>query len=191
MLNKVKSLPDRWQAGRLFSGKKYIIITALTALALIILNCSKTTTADEDNPVLYFSSTEYNTSVGSYVQITVKIDNAKNLFACSMVIQYTTSKVDYDEGSLTAGGFWTGNLIDMSKEDGVGLSVCVGLKQTAGSDGITGSGSLFSFRLEGKNTGETALTITNVCLLDEDANDIKNFDDLEIEGSKVIVSGKH
>ncbi|MCK4339893.1 MAG: hypothetical protein KAW87_07915 [Candidatus Cloacimonetes bacterium] len=187
MLNKVKSLPDRWQAGRLFSGKKYIIITIALALVVIISGCAKVTTKEE-NPVLYFSSTEYNTSVGSYVQITVKIDNAENLFACSMVIQYTTSKVDYEVGSLTAGSFWPVNLVKMSKEDGVGLSVCVGLKQTAVSDGITGSGSLFSFRLEGKNTGETALTITNVYLLDEDANYIENFDELEKESSKVVVS---
>ena len=178
MLSKVKS--------RLFSGKKYIIMVLIFVLTIIQSNCGRKN--GEANPELYFSKSEYSTFVGNYVIITLKVADVENLFACSMLIEYFTSIVEYSDGSLTSGNFWSGNLVEMSKEDGVGLSLCVGLKQSTGSDGITGSGDLFSFQLKGKSINETALEINNVNLIDEDGNYIKNFDDLEITNSIVAVN---
>ena len=155
-------------------------------LTIILSNCGRKN--GETNPELYFSNSEYSTSVDNYILITLKISDVQNLFASSMVIEYDTTIVEYNEGSLEVGNFWSGNLVEMEKEDGAGLSVCVGLKQSTGSDGITGSGDLFSFQLKGKSVNETALEIKNVNLINEDGNYIKNFDDLEIKNSIVVVN---
>ena len=140
------------------------------------------------SPKLYFSESEYNVSLGSYVEITIKIDNVENLFACSMVIEYNTSVVEYNESSLISGNFWSGNLVEMSIEDENGLNVCIGLMQSSAIDGITGSGDLFSFQLKGKSVNEAALEIKGVNLIDEDGNYLNNFDDLEITNSIVVVN---
>ena len=166
--------------------KKYIIITFVFAIVLILLGCG--TTTEENNLKLYFSESEYNTPLNSYTEITVKIDNAENLFAFSMVIDYNTSIVECKESSLISGGFWSGNLVEMSIEDGNGLNVCIGLKQSNGINGITGSGDLFSFQLKGKSVNEASLEIKSVNLIDEDGNNINNFDNLEITNSIVIVN---
>ena len=140
------------------------------------------------SPKLYFSETEYSVSLGSYVEITIKIDNVESLFASSMIIKYDTSVVEYRDGSLVSGNFWSGNLVEMSIEDENGLNVCIGLIQSSGIDGITGSGDLFSFQLKGKSANEASLEIESVNLIDEDGNYINNFDNLEITNSMVVVN---
>ena len=166
--------------------KKHIIITLVFAIVLILSGCGKI--IEENNLKLYFSKSEYNTSLNGYTEITIEIDNAENLFAFSMVMDYNTSIVEFKESSLTSGSFWSGNLVEMSIEDENGFSVCIGLKQSVGNDGITGSGELFSFQLKGKSVNETALEFNNISLIDEDGNYIKNFDDLEITNSIIVVN---
>jgi len=166
--------------------KKYIIVFVIFVLTIILSNCGGNN--GETNPELYFSNSEYSTSVGNYILIKVMISDVQNLFASSMVIEYDTTIVEYKDGSIEVGNFWSGNLVEMSIEDGNGLNVCVGLKQSSGIDGFTGSGDLFSFQLKGKSVNEASLEIKGVNLIDEDGNYISNFDNLKITNSIVVVN---
>ena len=67
------------------------------------------------------------------------------------------------------------------------LSITISLQQTSNEDGIDGDGELFTFTIKGIAIGESTLTLENLQMIDENGNEVSNYDELEITNGKLIV----
>ena len=111
--------------------------------------------------------------VDENIQITCFIENAVNIFACSMNIRYDSSVVTAPD-NFAVGDFW-GGLYTFSFANNINdlFSVSAGLQQTTDFDGITSSGAVFTFCLTGIQQSQTNLYLENVVLLDESGEEIE------------------
>ena len=67
------------------------------------------------------------------------------------------------------------------------FSITISLQQTSNEDGMNGDGELLSFSLNGLALGESDLTFENLLMIDEDGNEVSNFDDIEITDGKLTI----
>ena len=161
-------------------NKSFVLFIGIIIIFSLI-GCS---TSLPEYTEIYFSKSEYYISVGVSQEINVEIRNAKDLFACAMEFRYNTSVVNFENGSFSEGNFWSGSIFSHSFEDSLGFNVCIGFEQNGK---LNGDGELLSFKLLGITPNETALSIENVSLIDENGSYISGFDTMKIKDSYIII----
>ena len=169
------------------SGKR-ILILIIIGLMIFSVSCPKDPTEPEaENLKLMFSPVEQTVPVNSEVNYIIKVENAENLFAFSAEIVFDSSVAQLVQDAVIVGEFWNYDLVELSIIEDDRLSITISLQQTSNEDGIDGDGELFTFSIEGSVVGQTNLTFENLQMIDENGNEILNFDEIEITNGKLIV----
>lgn len=169
------------------SGKR-ILILIIIGLMIFSVSCPKDPTEPEvENLKLTFSPVEQTVPVNSEVNYIIKVENAENLFAFSAEIVFDSSVAQLVQDAVIVGEFWNYDLVELSIIEDDRLSITISLQQTSNEDGIDGDGELFTFGIEGSVVGQTNLTFENLQMIDENGNEILNFDEIEITNGKLIV----
>ena len=169
------------------SGKR-ILFLIIIAVMIFSISCSSDSTEPQvENLKLIFSPAEQTVPMNTETDYVVKVENAENLFAFSAEIVFDNSVAELVQDAVTVGGFWNSDLIELSVVEDDRLSITIGLQQTANEDGIDGSGELFTFSIKGIAIGESDLTFENLIMIDENGNEVTNFDEIEITNGKLIV----
>jgi len=89
--------------------------------------------------------------------------------------------------AVVVGEFWNSDLVELNVVEEDRLSITISLQQTSGEDGIDGDGELFTFSIKGFVIGQTNLTFENLQMIDENGNEISNFNEIEITNGSLIV----
>lgn len=171
------------------SGKR-ILILLIIAVMIFTISCSSSsnsTEPDTENLKLMFSPVEQTVPINSEVNYIIKVENVKNLFAFSAEIVFDNSVAELVQDAVIVGEFWNSDLIELSIIEDDRLSIIISLQQTSNEDGIDGDGELFTFSIEGSVVGQTNLTFENLQMIDENGNEILNFDEIEIINGNLIV----
>ena len=168
-------------------GKRILFLIIIAILIFSISCSSNSTEPDAGNLKLMFSPAEQTVPANTETDYTIKVENAENLFAFSAEIVFDNSVAELVQDAVTVGGFWNSDLIELSVVEDDRLSITIGLQQTANEDGIDGSGELFTFSIKGIAIGESDLTFENLIMIDENGNEVTNFDEIEITNGKLIV----
>ena len=167
---------------------KRILLLIMIAVMLFSLSCSSDSTEpEEENLKLVFSPAEQTVPINTEVEYTISIDNAKKLFAFSAEIVFDNSIAELVQDAVVIGGFWNSALVELSIEEEDRLNITISLQQTANEDGVDGNGDLFTFSIKGIAIGESDLVFENLQMIDEDGNEVSNFDGIEITNGKLIV----
>ena len=167
---------------------KRILLLIMIAVMLFSLSCSSDSTEpEEENLKLVFSPAEQTVPINTEVEYTISVENAKKLFAFSAEIVFDNSIVELVQNAVVVGGFWNSDLIELSVVEDDRLSITISLQQTANEDGVDGNGDLFTFSIKGIAIGESDLAFENLQMIDEDGNEVSNFDGIEITNGKLIV----
>ncbi|MCD6177087.1 MAG: hypothetical protein J7K29_04545 [Candidatus Cloacimonetes bacterium] len=167
---------------------KRILLLIMIAVMLFSLSCSSDSTEpEEENLKLVFSPAEQTVPINTEVEYTISIDNAKKLFAFSAEIVFDNSIAELVQDAVVIGGFWNSALVELSIEEEDRLNITISLQQTANEDGVDGNGDLFTFSIKGIAIGESDLAFENLQMIDEDGNEVSNFDGIEITNGKLIV----
>ena len=167
---------------------KRILLLIMIAVMLFSLSCSSDSTEpEEENLKLVFSPAEQTVPINTEVEYTISVDNSKKLFAFSAEIVFDNTIAELVQNSVSVGGFWNSEIVELNVIEEDRLSIAISSQQTSGEDGIDGNGELFTFSIEGHTTGQTNLTFENLQMIDENGNDIVNFDDIEITNGKLII----
>ena len=136
---------------------------------------------------LFISPSESLVSVDEEITLSVQIENVDALFAFSAEIVFDNSIAELVQDVVVIGGFWNSDVIELSIVEDDRLCITISLQQTANEDGIDGNGELFTFSIEGIAVGESDLTFENLIMIDENGNEVPNFDGIEITNGKIIV----
>ena len=115
------------------------------------------------------------------------IENVENLFAFSAEIVFDNTIAELVQNSVSIGGFWNSEIVELNVIEEDRLSIAISMQQTSGEDGIDGNGELFTFSIEGHTIGQTNLTFENLQMIDENGNEIANFNDIESTNGKLII----
>jgi len=167
---------------------KLIFISILIAL----IGCSKDS---NDNPTepdtglkIIIDPIEQNINVGDEEYFYVKIENVSNLFAISAEIKFDETMILIPDNSFTVEDFWSSGTISECIYESDRLNVCIGLVQSSETDGISGSGNLFGFKLFGENPGISGIEIHNLHLIDENGTMVANFDEIIISNGSLEIN---
>ena len=134
-----------------------------------------------------FSPAEQTVPTNTETNYTVKIENAEDLFGFSAEIDFDNSIAELVQDAVVVGGFWNSALVELSIEEDDRLNISISLQQTANEDGIDGNGELFTFSIRSIAIGESNLIFENLIMIDENGNEVSNFDEIEITNGKIIV----
>ena len=169
------------------NGKR-ILFMIIIAIMIFSISCSSDSTEPEiENLKLMFSPAEQTVPINTEVDYIIKVENAENLFGFSAEIVFDNSIAELVQDAVTIGGFWNSNLIELSVEEDDRLSITIGLQQTVNEDGIDGDGELFTFSIKSVAIGESDLTFENLIMIDENGDEISDFDGIEITSGKLTV----
>ena len=168
-------------------GKRILFMIIIVVMAFSISCSSDSTEPEINNLKLMFSPVEQTAPVNTGTDFVIKVENAENLFGFSAEIVFDNSVAELVPNSVVVGGFWNTDLLEMNISEDDRLSIIISLLQTANEDGIDGNGELFTFSIEGIAIGESDLTFENLQMIDENGNEVSNFDELEITNGKLIV----
>ena len=124
---------------------------------------------------------------GSEVNFSIAIEGATLLFAFSCEIVFDGDLISVPDNPVTIGDFWSGDILSLDLSEAGILSTAIGLQNQDGVDGITGSGTLLNFKLNGDSVGESEITLQNLQLLDENGTAIENFENIVISGATLII----
>ncbi len=171
------------------SGKRmlFLIIIAVMIFTISCSSSSNSTEPDTENLILKFSPAEQTILVDIEADYIIKVENAEKLFAFSAEIVFDNSVVELVPNTIVVGGFWNSDLVELSIIEDDRLSITISLQQTSNEDGIDGDGELFTFTIKGIAIGESTLTFENLQMIDENGNEVSNYDELEIINGKLIV----
>jgi len=168
-------------------GKK-ILSLMVVAIMVFSLSCSSDSTEPEvGNLKLMFNPAEQIVPENTEADYVIKIENVENLFAFSTEIVFDNSVAELVEDAVTVGGFWNSEIVELNVIEEDRLSITISMQQTSDEDGIDGNGELFTFSINGYSLGQTNLTFENLQMIDENGNDVANFDDIEITNGKLII----
>jgi len=168
-------------------GKRMLLLIII-AVMIFSLSCSSDSTEpEEENLKLMFSPAEQTVPINTEVEYTISVENAKKLFAFSAEIIFDNSVAELVQNAVVVGGFWNSDLVELSIVEDDRLSIVISLQQTSNEDGIDGYGELFSFSIKGIAIGESTLTFENLQMIDENGNEVSNFDELEVTNGGIIV----
>ena len=165
-----------------------ILLLIIIAVMIFSISCSSDSTEPEvENLKLMFSPAEQTVPTNTEADYVIKVENAEDLFGFSTEIVFDNSIAELVQDAVVIGGFWNSDLIELSVVEDDRLSIVISLQQTANEDGIDGNGELFTFSIKGTAIGESDLTFENLIMLDENGNEVPNFDGIEITNGKIIV----
>lgn len=164
--------------------KKILIILAIVGL---FISCSDDPTEPEDDLVLYIIPQTNPISVGEEVLLEISVEGVLDLFVATFELAFDSDKVQIIDDSFAEGGIWNEDTISFTQLDESVYSISIGLEQTAGYDGVSGFGVLCSFSVEGIQIGNADLTIENLNMMDENAQEIAGLDNIIIENSSIII----
>lgn len=169
---------------------KRILLLIMIMIMIFSISCSSSSDSTEpevENLKLMFSPAEQTVPINTETAYVIKIENAENLFGFSTEIVFDNSIAELVQNTVIVGGFWNSDLIEMSIDEDDRLSITISLLQTANEDGIDGDGELFTFSIKGIAVGESTLTFENLQMIDENGNEISDFDGIEITNGNLIV----
>ena len=167
---------------------KRILFMIIVAVMIFSISCSSDSTEPEVNNLkLMFSPAEQTVPVNTETDYVIKVEDAENLFGFSAEIVFDNSVAELVPNSVVVGGFWNTDLLEMNISEDDRLSIIISLLQTSNEDGIDGNGELFTFSIKGIAIGESDLTFENLQMIDENGNEVSNFNELEITSGKLIV----
>ena len=165
-----------------------ILLLIIIAVMIFSISCSSDSTEPEvENLKLMFSPAEQTVPTNTETDYVIKVENAENLFGFSAEIVFDNSIAELVQDAVVIGGFWNSDLIELSVVEDDRLNIVISLQQTANEDGIDGNGELFTFSIKGTAIGESDLTFENLIMLDENGNEVSNYDGIEITNGKIIV----
>ncbi len=169
-------------------NEKRILFMIIIAIMIFSISCSSDSTEPEvENLKLMFSPVEQTVPINTEIDYIIKVENAENLFGFSAEIVFDNSIAELVQDAVTIGGFWNSDLVELSLEEDDRLSITIGLQQTVNEDGIDGDGELFTFSIKGIAVGESDLTFENVIMINENGDEVSNFDGIEITSGKLTV----
>ncbi len=168
---------------------KRILFLIIIAVMIFSISCSNSDSTEPDvgNLKLMFSPAEQTVPANTEADYILKVENAENLFAFSAEIVFDNSVAELIQDAVVVGGFWNTDLLELSIVEDGRLSITISLQQTANEDGIDGNGDLFTFSIEGITIGESDITFENLLMIDENGNEVPNFDEIEITNGRLIV----
>ena len=169
------------------SGKRMLFLIIIAVMIFTISCSSDSTEPVVENFKLIFSPAEQTVLVDIEADYIVKVENAEKLFAFSAEIVFDNSVVELVPNTIVVGGFWDSDLVELSIIEDDRLSITISLQQTSNEDGLDGDGDLFTFTIKGITIGESTLTFENLQMIDENGNEVSNYDELEITNGKLIV----
>ncbi len=165
-----------------------ILFLIIIVTTMLMLSCSSDSTEPvAENLSLKFSPAEQTVPSYTEADYIIMIENVENLFAFSAEIVFDNTVAELVQNSVTVGGFWNSEIVELNVIEEDRLSIAISMLQTSGEDGIDGNGELFAFSIKGLTLGQTNLTFENLIMIDENGNDIVNFDDIEITNGKLII----
>ncbi len=169
------------------TGKRILFLIIVTVVMFSISCSNDSTEPSAENLKLMFSPSEQTVPVNTETDYIIKVENVENLFAFSAEIAFDSSVAELVQNAVVIGGFWNSDLVELNvvKEDR--LSISISLQQTPSEDGIDGDGELFTFSIIGYVVGQTNLTFENLQMIDENGNEVSNFDEIEITNGSLIV----
>ncbi len=166
--------------------RKYLL--AILIIILIILTaCSEESTEPQTNLKLKISPSEQTITINDSATFSVEIENVTDLFAVSAEITFDSTMIELSKNPVTKGEFWNKETLLENINESDCLNICIGLTQTENDDGIDGNGTLFYFTLNGINIGESAITIGNLQLINENGGQVLGFDNIKISYANLIV----
>lgn len=169
------------------SGKRILFLIVIAVMIFSISCSSDSTEPVVENFKLIFNPAEQTVPVYTEADYIVKVEDAENLFGFSAEIVFDNSVAELVPNTVVVGGFWDSDLVEMSIVEDDRLSITISLQQTSNEDGIDGDGDLFTFTIKGIAIGESTLTFENLQMIDENGNEVSNYDELEITSGKLIV----
>ena len=168
-------------------GKRIFFLIIITAM-IFSISCSNDSTGPvAENLKLMFSPLVQTIPVNTETDYIIKVENAEDLFAFSAEIVFDSSVAELVPNAVVIGGFWNSDLVELNVVEEDRLSITISLQQTSGEDGIDGDGELFTFSIKGFVIGQTNLTFENLQMIDENGNEISNFNEIEITNGSLIV----
>ena len=168
---------------------KYILVLAVIITVIFSISCSNgsSTEPEEENLKLMFSPAEQTVPLDTEAEYSILVENADNLFAFSTEIVFNSDITELLQDAVSIGSFWNADLVELSMLEEDRLSITISMQQTSGEDGMNGDGELFSFSLTGLTLGESDLTFENLLMIDDDGNEVSNFNDIELTNGKLTV----
>ncbi len=167
---------------------KKTLLIACVAISVLVFSCSNNSTEPEDEKlILSIIPSEQTVNTGSEATYSVKIENVSDLFAISCEIVFNNGVVGVPIDPVTKGDFWGDDTIITTKINYDRLCVAIGQIQTSGEDGLDGDGILFDFKVTGILAGESDLIFQNLNLIDENGEQVDDFDEIEINNGKLII----
>lgn len=169
-------------------SERKIIFVLLILTMLLLLSCSSSSTEpDAGDLSLQFSPAEQIVPADTAADYAITIENAEGLFAFSTEIVFNNTIAELVQDAVVIGDFWNAETVELNVLEEDRLSIAISLQQTPENNGIDGDGELFSFSILGSTIGQTTLTFEELQLLDENGNDIPNFNNIEIINGNLIV----
>lgn len=164
--------------------KKILLIVAIA----LIFGCDDNGTEPKnENLTLSISPSETTMLVDNTISLEVQIENVSNLFAVSMEIVFDEDLLSLPDNPTTIGDFWSDNTVDLTINDPDRLNITIGLQKSSEIDGLNGSGTLFAFELTALTIGEADILIRNLHLLDENGNNVTNFEEIVKNEGKIEI----
>ncbi len=166
-----------------------ILIMLVIATIIFSISCSNgsSTEPEEENLKLMFSPAEQSVPIDTEAEYVIFVENVEQMFAFSTEIVFNSEITELLQNAVSVGSFWNADLVELNMIEEDRLSITISMQQTSGEDGMNGDGELFSFSLNGLTLGESNLTFENLQMIDEDGNEVSNFNDIEITNGKLTV----
>ena len=168
---------------------KYILWIAITVFIFFSIGCSEDNPNEPDTDLkIMIDPAEQSINVQNEADFNIKIENVSNLFAISIEITFDENLISVPENTVSVGDFWDSITISEYIIEPGCLNICIGLIQSSTADGVSGNGSLFSFKLKGDNAGVSEITLQNLQLIDENGSQISNFDGIIISNGSLVIN---
>ena len=168
---------------------KNIFNIVLIAILLFAIGCSKDSPNEPDTDLkILIDPAEQNISIDSETEFNVKIENVSSLFAISVEITFDETLLSVPDNAVSVGDFWNSAAITAYVVESNRLNIAIGLTQTDDADGVSGNGTLFSFKLKGNNTGISDISLQNLQLIDENGTQVSNFDGIIISNGSLEIT---
>jgi hypothetical protein len=167
--------------------RKFNVVYMLLIFALI-LGCSDDGDGilDKAKPVtIHISPGEIQGGMGTDFDIDIIMENASDVFSVSFELAFQDNIIEAQETAATKGDLFGNSALFFAKGEDGKVSVGVTLPQSGGEDAVNGSGTIATIHLTGLSVGSSPLTITNLEVVDENAQLIPKFDQI------VVVNGMY
>ncbi|MCF7794416.1 MAG: cohesin domain-containing protein [Candidatus Cloacimonetes bacterium] len=162
-------------------------ILMILALATLLISCSDDPNEPKDELVLSIIPQTSQIAIGEEVLLEIAVEGVLDLFVATFELTYDSDLLQIDNDSFSEGSIWNDEVISFTQLDEGVYSISIGLEQTDDYDGVSGFGVLCGFSIEAIQIGNVDFIIENLNMMDENANPISGFDNVQIENCSITI----